>query len=118
MRNDRAAIPVRLETLKQSGLDASTLYTLFTTHFYFTIDDTSPDTVKTLLHFGERLLPRLEKESQINDMKVKILDCSFVAEDYDSTIRILEAGVPDHDADWHGMAICKVKAHRALQQQI
>lgn len=45
------------------------------------------------------------------------LDASFLIEDYDRALKILEKGVAERDAAWHKMAITKVKAHKALKDK-
>lgn len=112
---DIGAIPERLELLKARKFDVRDLYELFNTYFYATIDD--PVALKAMMDFGEALLPQLDNEASLASLKTMTLDGSFVAEDYDRALRMLEAGIPKRDAAWHTMAITKVKAHRALLQQ-
>ena len=107
-----AAVPERIELLMEQGADDQLLHSLFNRHFYDIIGE--PEVVGRMLTLADRLLERIADERQQQTLRILSLDGSFVTQDYDRTIALLEEGIPGRDADWHALALTKVKAHRAI----
>ncbi len=112
---DKRSLPSRLNTLLDQGLSPVPVGGLFDRYFYETINDL--ELVRTLCAVGERILAHCSDTNTINNLKVKLLDGSFIVEDYDLTIQMLEAKIPGKDDAWHAMALPKVKAHRAMARK-
>jgi hypothetical protein len=71
--------------------------------------------VQMFITHCESLLP-LATESQKASLNGMILDGSFRADQFDTALKLLEAGIAGQDARWHEIMINKVKAHLALQE--
>lgn len=110
--NDIAAIPVKIEALRRANLAPRNLAGLFMRHFYRTIDDAA--TVEAMQRVGQSLIPLAENDDIRDQIRTMVLDAAFVLNDFDAALRILETGIAGRDANWHAMAISKVKAHKAL----
>ncbi|NLB69560.1 MAG: hypothetical protein GX804_07740 [Lentisphaerae bacterium] len=105
------AYPERFEKLMQIGLPAEQLFTIFANNFYNTLSDNSVTESNLLL--GEKLLPQLTDDAKQESMRLYILDLSFMVDDYDRALQLLEKGFSIHDENWHAMSIAKVRAHKA-----
>ncbi len=77
---------------------------------------TSTGAVTRLLDFIAGLKPRITEETDTSILAGVQLDGSFRTEDYAGLVKVLESGVPGHDAVWHDTMINKVKAHLALKE--
>lgn len=107
-----ALIPERIETLMDREADAALLFGAFNRLFYETVSDT--EVVGRMLALADRLMPMLRDPRQRQTLKVLTLDGSFITHDYERTIALLEAGIPGRDASWHALALTKVLAHQAI----
>ncbi|MDD5705775.1 MAG: hypothetical protein PHR35_07600 [Kiritimatiellae bacterium] len=113
MAGDQAALPVRLEALHRAKLPPRQLCNLFLRHFYELID--KPAIVAPMKDLGQTFAPLAADDETRNQIRTMVLDASFVLEDYDTALNMLQTGMPGRDASWHAMAISKVKAHQALK---
>ena len=112
MATNRAALPQRLDALLNAKIPDPVVSALLIRFFYDLIDETA--VLKQLIPIANQLLVGSDEET-VKTIKTLRLDGAFVLEDYDLAESYLEAGVPGRDAPWHTMALCKVKAHRALK---
>jgi len=112
MATNRAALPRRLEALLNAKIPTPVVSALLIRFFYDLIDETA--VLKQLIPIANQLLIGANEET-VKTLKTMRLDGAFVLEDFDLAESYLEAGVPGRDASWHTMALCKVKAHRALK---
>jgi tetratricopeptide (TPR) repeat protein len=112
---DPAAVPVRLDALLRAKVPGGQVAELFTQRYYALIN--RPAVLEPMMKLGERLVPLAESDDTRNTLRTMLLDGSFVREDYATAIRLLEAGIPGRDAAWHAMALSKVRAHKALQDE-
>jgi tetratricopeptide (TPR) repeat protein len=115
MAFDPAALPVRLEALLRAKLPSRQLCGIYMRHFYDLIDNRQ--VMESMKGLGERLAPLADDDETRNHVRTMVLDASFVLEDYDTALRMLQAGIAKRDAAWHEMAISKVKAHKALKEE-
>jgi hypothetical protein len=106
-------LPRRLGALLEKRIPPADIGSLFQRYYYSLISDPVP--LKAMCELGEKLLPLVTEPESRKALKTMVLDGAFVREDYDTAVQLLEAGIPDRDADWHRMALAKVKAHRALK---
>lgn len=114
MAGDPAALPIRLDALLRAKLPSRQLCGIYMRHFYDLIDNRL--VMEAMKGLGERLAPLAEDDETRNHVRTMVLDASFVLEDYDTALRMLQAGIAKRDAAWHEMAINKVKAHKALKE--
>ncbi len=115
MPKDPLALAARLERLQRAKLPVRQVCNLFMRHFYSVIDQ--PAAVAAMKSLGARLVPLAEDDETRNSIRTMVLDASFVLEDYDTALEILQARIAGRDDAWHAMAISKVKAHQALKKQ-
>lgn len=108
----RTTLPESLNSLLECGIAPCEIGSLFDHYFYSTIENTN--LVSRLCTVGEAILTKCSDTNIVNDVKLKLLDGSFITENYDLSVQMLEAGIPGKDQHWHDMALPKVKAHRAL----
>lgn len=114
IRKDMKELPTRLDFLLNAKIDPNQVGDLLDQYFYRNIDDQT--WVKDLCERGAKLIPLCTDTNTVNALKVKILDGSFITENYATAVSMLEKGIPGKDETWHKMSIPKVKAHLALKQ--
>lgn len=107
-------VPERIGALIGYKIAPHQIYEIFNRHLY-ALSESHESLVGMLTH-GDTLLPLLEDDRSRNGLKSLILDAAFMLDDYDRALKMLEAGMPDRDRSWHEMALTKVKAHKALQE--
>ena len=112
---DIPSFPARFDKLIQVKLEPFQLYSIYSRHFYDIIND--PAVLKECVVLVDKLIPTLKEQSMQDSLVSYQLDASFLIEDYDRALKILEKGVAERDAAWHKMAITKVKAHKALKDK-
>ena len=112
---DIPSFPARFDKLIQVKLEPFQLYSIYSRHFYDIIND--PAVLKECVVLVDNLIPTLKEQSMQDSLVSYQLDASFLIEDYDRALKILEKGVAERDAAWHKMAITKVKAHKALKDK-
>jgi hypothetical protein len=103
----------RLHALLSAKVSADQVGVLYDQYFYYDVNNTN--LVRRLVKLGGDLIPVCTDTNTVNAIKVKLLDGSFILEDYASAVKMLEAGIPGKDALWHKMSLPKVRAHLALQ---
>jgi tetratricopeptide (TPR) repeat protein len=69
-----------------------------------------------LMAFAGRVKARASDEGDLALLAGVQLDAGFRLEDYAGLVKVLEAGVPGHEKDWHDTMINKVKAHLDLKE--
>ncbi len=111
---DVAEVPSRIAFLVGRNLQLGEVSEIFLRHAYDNIDDTK--FVEEMKPCGERLVPLASDDDTRTAIRTAVLDYSFLLEDYDTAIALLEAGFVGHDKNWHEMSISKVKAHKALKE--
>lgn len=107
-----AVVTERLNGLLTDGYAPTLVYTFFAQHFYDLIG--TQDVLRETVALARRLRPLLSEPADLGHLAALEMDGNFLLGDWDGTLAILEAGLPDHDAAWHQMSITKVKAHKAL----
>lgn len=113
-RTDIMDIPERLDFLLSRGKVLGEVGVLFVHHAYDGVDNV--EFVKEMRPIGERLVAPATDEDTKSAIRTALLDYCFVLNDFDSAIAILEKGIAGYDKPWHEMAISKVKAHKALNE--
>ncbi|MGI6496054.1 MAG: hypothetical protein ACOX5G_08205 [Kiritimatiellia bacterium] len=108
-------LPDRLEKLLELDAAPTQVCTLFTRTFYRTTR--LPDTLVRMLDLGTRLDALNDDEDLRTLLRTSVLDGSFLLGKYDTAIEMLERGIPGRDAAWNRMALCKVRAHKALYDE-
>ena len=111
----KAAYPERLGKLLDLGFSPSVVLGIYSRHFYQTID--SKPLLQACSEVSKRLEPLLKEEADRSLLSTFRLDTAFMLDDYQEALRLLEAGISDHDEAWHKLSIVKVKAHIALQDK-
>lgn len=111
---DLPSFPARMDVLMKKGLPARQVYSIYSRHFYDLIND--PEVLKACIPLVDQLLPMLTDEVSQNALRSYQLDACFLVDDFDRALEILEKGLVERDADWHKMAIVKVKAHKAQKE--
>lgn len=111
---DLPSFPTRIDALMKMGLPPRQVYSIYSRHFYDLINDV--EVIKACIPLVDQLLPLLADEASQNGLRSYQLDACFLVDDFDRALEILEKGLPERDADWHEMAIVKVKAHKAQQE--
>lgn len=106
----------RLESLLELGLPPDDLLSLYRSQLYFVMQNGKPDDLKQMLRFGDRLTPLLTSEDSKEQITSMALDLSFMAGDYERSLKILDEDVLNRDKDLHDMSVNKIKAHLALKQ--
>ena len=112
---DVSEVPSRIAFLVGRNRQLGEVTDIFLRHAYDNIDDTK--FVEEMKPSGERLVPLASDGETRTAIRMAVLDYSFLLEDYDSALALLEAGFDEHDKNWHEMAIAKVKAHKALKEK-
>ena len=110
-----AKLPARLSELLDLGAPASQVCTLFMRTFYSTTR--LNDTLVEMIELGRRLDPLNEDEDIRTFIRTSVVDGSFILGKYDVAIEMLEKGIPGRDEQWNKMALCKVRAHKALYDE-
>jgi hypothetical protein len=113
---DMAALTQRLAALDSFGLPLPVVMDQLDMTYTEILGKGAPADMKALLAFAETLQPRLTQDVEKAQLAGIMLDASFCAQEFKTALRLLEAGVPTHDAEWHAMLIPKVKAHIAQQE--
>mgnify|MGYP000692916782 CR=1 FL=1 len=112
-RNDPEELTRRIESLMSAGNESSLMFFVVDRHFYWLIQN--GDSAKKIIEIAEKLAPMLAEERDRTALKSMILDASFMSEDYEKSLKLMEEGIPERSKEWHEMAINKVKAHIALR---
>jgi hypothetical protein len=111
---DAAQVQQRFSALMQKGLPVNALTRILNSVFYFVVEKEDMTILAALLNDAAALAERVENESDRASLATLLLDASFLTEDYDRAIRILEEGISGKDERWHSTLLPKVKAHRAM----
>jgi len=114
-RKDTAAIPVCLESLKAKGIPAGILFDLTWDCFYTVVQDGSKEQLATMVGFADKLTGEIKDTRQQAMLKTFVMDGSFVLDDHDRVVKILEEGIEGRDKNWHEMVLDKARAHQALK---
>ena len=112
----KTEFPARLEKLIQVKLPARQVFGIFSRYFYDILGDEDREILRAVVPIADRLHPQLTEESSQETLNSHLLDASFLLNDYERALSILEKGFKDREEDWHKIAIVKVKAHIALQK--
>ncbi len=115
MAADPTTLPTRLDALLRAKVPARQVCGLYTRYYYDVIN--KAPVLAAMMELGERLAPLADEDETRNLIRTMLLDGSFVREDYTTAIRLLEGGIPGRDAQWHAMALSKVRAHKAIQDE-
>ena len=110
-----AAFPARLRKLVAAQYQPSKLASWFSRHFYDILD--IPDVLRETLEVGREIRATMPEEEGRNRFLGYELDGAFILGDYKKVVALIEGGIPDHDATWHEMTLCKAKAHLALSEE-
>ena len=108
--------PARLAKLIQIKLPARQIYGIFSRYFYEILGDEDREILKEVVPIADSIYPMLADESSQETLTSHLLDASFLLNDYERALSILEKGFKDREEDWHKIAIVKVKAHIALSK--
>lgn len=114
--NEPAGIVDRLQILLDKvQVSPDVVAPLFTQNFYEVMKPGDTELLRRMIAVGERLLGTVTQAHLRNDVKVKIVDGCFAAEEYEKSLKYLEEGLPGRDEEWTAMAMCKMRAHVALK---
>lgn len=111
---DKAVLPERAAALRALGIPAANVFSCISRHFYDVLDDKA--ILAGLIKEMDAVRPLLDDDARRNALDSLMLDASFVTEDYERALAIINAGVPDRDEAWHTLTRTKVGAHLALQK--
>lgn len=111
---DKTLLPDRVAELRDLGLPANTVLSTISRHFYDVLEDIP--TIRRMIGELDAVRPLLEDDAHRNTVDSLLLDASFVTDDFERALAILEAGVPDRDEEWHTLTKTKIRAHIALQK--
>jgi len=114
-RKNIAAIPVCMESLRAKGLPAEVLFDITWDCFYTVVQDGTKEQLAAMVAFADKLAPEIKDTKQRAILRTFIMDGSFVLEDHDRVIKILEEGIEGKDSNWHAMVLDKARAHQALK---
>lgn len=109
------AFPARLRRLIAAQYPPSKLASWFSRHFYDILE--KPDVLREALDVGREIRATMPEEEGRNRFLGYELDGAFMLNDYKKVVELIEGGIPDHDAAWHEMTLCKAKAHLALSEE-
>ena len=112
-KTDVAKVPERIEALLGGATQQQEISSIFVNHAYDNIDD--PSFATPMRSIAERLLAASPDNSR-SSIRTVLLDFSFILEDYDTALNLLNEGFSGYDENWHTMAISKVSAHKALKE--
>ena len=111
---DQTVLPDRAAALRDLGLPPNTVLSTISRHFYDVLEDTA--TIGRVMTELDAIRPLLEDDAHRNTVDSLLLDASFVTDNFERALQILEAGVPDRDEEWHNLTKTKIRAHIALQK--
>lgn len=111
---DVTEVPERIEQLVNGGvMQPQDTASILIRHAYDDIDN--PAFATPMKALAEKLLVSMPEDSRMS-LRTTILDYSFILEDYDTALALLNDGIAGYDENWHKMAISKIKAHKALKE--
>lgn len=110
-----AAFPGRLQSLIAKKLPPKTLSSIFSRHFYSLIDE--KEILREAMSCARAIKAMMSDEEARSQFTSYELDAAFLLDNFTEAERIIEAGVPDHDAAWHELTLAKIRAHLAMQQE-
>ncbi len=113
---DNAEILHRMDMLVKFNITPGYILSFYRNNLQIVIQNGDKEDLVQTLRFGDRLAPLLSDERDIQDLESMALDLSFMAGDYDRSLKVIETGNLAYDDEWHEMAVNKIKAHIALQQ--
>lgn len=124
VKNAFAQIPARIEQLMAMGLERDAVYSIFEQNFYIVLKGENKDEIKAMLAIAGKLMPMYDKDDgrgriYVMLLQSMILDGTFMVEDYDGAIALIENdyGVWEKDdEEWRKAAINKIEAHAALKR--
>lgn len=106
----------RFRGLLESDFPARELVPVFEAFFYYVVGKGEPEQVEAMREMGMALRKRGVGGKYAAWLKQLELDASFVLEDFDRALEIVQEGIPGRDRQWKLMATVKIKAHRALKE--
>lgn len=109
-----AHVPSRTRKLIEKGIAADSLLRFLPKAFYAVLNMEDPAKLKEMVTIAKSMSPNVTEERNKTTLNSMILDGSFILNDYDTAIMMVEQGVPGRDDNWHASALVKLKAHRAL----
>ncbi len=112
---DNAEIVRRMEMLMKFNIAPADLLSFYKNHFHTIIQDGKQEDYARALRYGDKLVPLLTDDSDIEECASMSLDLSFMAEDYDRSLKVLDEGKLAQNEEWYDMAVNKIKAHMALR---
>lgn len=120
---DRMAYPGFMKRLADAGLQPEIGAVLFTTYFYqMNISQEMTDTEKKafseMTAVGGKIFDSLKSDDvNYDSVKLALLDCSFLTDDFERAFSILKTGMPGRTDDWVQSLVVKLKAHQALKEK-
>ena len=115
-RKEYALIPVRLTALLTQNVEAGQVARIYSGQFYDVLNGQDAAVIGRMIELGDTLTAKIDQESVRDAIRALQLDGSFINEDYAGAAKYIEQGLPGRDEAWHEMALNKVKAHQALQE--
>lgn len=112
--NSLPEVPGRLEKLISKGMPAEKLIHAARQPFYAVLQSEDKVMLGEMISLVKSLSGGLTEERDTVAANGMLLDGSFILNDYDTAIAMVEKGVAGHDENWHKSALVKLKAHRAL----
>jgi len=114
-KNLPAEVAARMDAMMSVGLAPSALLGLFDRHFYWVMQFGKPADLSAMIATADKLLPLMKEGPDRTSVRAMIVDGTFVTQDYERSVKLLEEGIPERSAEWHAMALNKVRAHIALK---
>ena len=115
-RGDIALAMQRLTSLVGMGFGLPLILDCTDVVYPLVMEKGSIPQVQVFVTHCESLLPLVTMDSQKASLTGMMLDGSFRADRFDTMLKLLEAGIPGQNAQWHKMMINKVKAHQAMKE--
>lgn len=115
VKGDNTAIVTRLSALTEdTDLTINDQISLVAGSFYGFLQGDQKDCLLKMYNLLETLSTKTMEEGQRQQLILFQLDATFMLEDYEKTLVLLEKGIPERDEAWHKSAIAKLKAHIAM----
>lgn len=122
---DRAALAPALEKMVDAGLPTEDTAQIFCHYIYNYMPAeaetknkaSATDPLKRFIPVGQKIYAAITPTHLFYDsLKLALLDCSFLVEDYPLSFKLLETGIPGKDQPWIDSLVAKLRAHQAIKE--
>lgn len=112
---DHSTTVERLGRLLDVGLPWNSVFRLYQKSFYGIVNSGNNETIARLVALGDKMAESAGPD-EFQGLRMLMLDASFLLEDYDRALALVEEGIPGRDEEWQAMALNKISAHKALKE--